>query len=383
MPLLIVGAERCALPPGTHTIGGRGADALEIPALDWRPPVASITVPAPGMGPCTIRRMTAAIVVRVDGESLGVGPAELRNGASIEFEGCRLTYEADVTGRSLVHSDPVSSRAERARASHLVTSIGARLVNMRSGQPFVLTDRRVVLGRDEVCDLVLGGKGVSRRHASISPSANGYLLRDESINGTTVNGRPLSGTHLLAHGDRIQLHDEELRFDVEGMTDDAIPEPDEDATKVLDLSHLTRSSRAAGAGHRITCSLEILKGTLHGAVFELDKPVGTIGRARHNDVHLRDDSVSSAHATVLRKGDAWFVVDLRSANGTFVNGSRASGERELVSGALLRIGAVEMVFRSFADGLQEGVAPPVKSGIAEWLRGVVARFMGQKRHVAD
>ena len=383
MPLLIVGAERCSLRPGTHTIGGRGADALEIPALDWRPPVASITVPASGMGPCTIRRMTAAIVVRVDGELLGVGPVELHHGASIDFEGCRLTYEADITGSSLVHSDPVGSRAERPRASRFVTGIGARLVNMRSGRPFVLTDRRVVLGRDESCDLVLGGKGVSRRHASISPAANGYLLRDESVNGTSVNGRPLSGTHLLAHGDRIQLHDEELRFDVEGMADDAIPEPDEDATQVLDLSHLTRAPRASGAAHRITCSLEILKGALHGAVFELDKPVGTIGRARYNDVHLRDDSVSSAHATLLRKGEAWFVVDLRSANGTFVNGSRASGERELASGALLRIGAVEMVFRSFADGLQEGVTPPVKSGFGEWLRALIARFKGQERQVPD
>src|SRR3954465_7244119 len=119
MPLLIVGAERCSLPPGTHTIGGRGPSALDIPAIDWRPPVASITVPAPGMGPCTIRRITAAIVLRVDGELLGIGPAELRNGAIIEFEGCRLTYEADVTGSSITHSAE-STSGERTRGTKLV-----------------------------------------------------------------------------------------------------------------------------------------------------------------------------------------------------------------------------------------------------------------------
>ncbi len=382
MPLLIVGAERCTLQPGTHTIGGRGPDALDIPALEWRPAVVSIMVPAPGMGPCTIRRITAAVVVRVDGELIGVAPVELRNGVSIEFEGCRLTFEADVTGRSLLHSNPGATSGERTLPTRLVTSIGATLVNMKTGQQFVLTDRRVVLGRDDACDVVLGGKGVSRRHASISPSANGYLLRDESVNGTGVNGRPLSGTHLLAHGDRIQLHDEEFRFDVEGMTDTAVPELDAHATQVLDFSHL-RGERVAGAGRRISCSLEIVKGPLHGAVFELDKPVGSIGRARNNDVHLRDDSVSSAHATLLRKGDAWFVVDLRSANGTFVNGSRSSGERELPPGASLRIGAVEMVFRSFADGVLEGDAVRMKPGIVERLRKVVARFMGQARHGAD
>jgi pSer/pThr/pTyr-binding forkhead associated (FHA) protein len=382
MPLLIVGAERCSLHPGTHTIGGRGVDALDIPAIDWRPPVASITVPAPGMGPCTIQRITAAIVVRVDGDLLGVRPAELRNGAVIEFEGCRLMYEADVTGSALVHSEEGSS-PERPRGTRLVSGIGARVVNMHTGQAFALTDRRVVLGRDDSCDLVLRGKGVSRRHASISPAANGYLLRDESVNGTMVNGRPLSGTHLLAHGDRIRLHDEELRFDVEGMTEDHVTATDNDATQVIDLSHIGNPSRGGGATRRITCRIEIVKGPLNGTTFDLDKPVGTIGRARHNDVQVRDDSVSSAHATLLRKGDAWYIVDLRSANGTFVNGSRASGEREITSGTLLRLGAVEMEFRAFADGVQEDATTRAPEGVLGWVKRIVAQVLAGRGHVGD
>ena len=382
MPLLIVGAERCLLHPGTHTIGGRGPDALDIPAIDWRPPVAAITVPAPGMGPCTMRRITAAIVVRVDGELLGVGAAELRNGAIIEFEGCRLTYEADTTGSSLIHNAESSSHAQK-RGGRLVSSIGARLVNMQNGKPFALTDRRVVIGRDDSCDLVLGGKGVSRRHASISPTPNGYLLRDESVNGTTVNGRPLAGTHLLLHGDRIQLHDEELRFDVEGLGDDAIPRLDNDATQVIDLSHITGTARGAAAGRRITCRLEIVKGPLNGTTFELEKPVGTIGRARHNDVQIRDDSISSAHATLLRKGDAWYIVDLRSANGTFVNGSRASGERELRSGTQLRLGSIEVEFRAFADGVQEDAVMRPKLSVFGWVKKVVAKVLAGRGNVGD
>ena len=374
MPLLILGSDRCALRPGLHTIGGRGPDALEISALEWRPAVASITVPMPGAGPCTIRRITAAIVVRVDDVTLGIASAELHHGARIEFEGCRLTYEADVTGSALVHSAPEDGR-DSDRGPRLVSGIGARLVNLKTGQPFALTDRRVVIGRDDACDLVLGGKGVSRRHASVSPAANGYLLRDESVNGTRVNDRVLTGTHLLAHGDRVQLDDEELRYDVEGMPDDAVHEHDNNATQVLDFSHL-RGARGTGAGRRISCSLEVLKGPFSGTTFELDKPVCAIGRARHNDVQLRDDSVSSAHATLLRKGEAWFVVDLRSANGTFVNGSRASGERELSTGAQLRIGTLELVFRAFADGMPETPAGRVKATLAERIRSVIATLLG-------
>lgn len=380
MPLLIVGAERCSLQPGTHTVGGRGPDALDIPAVDWRPPVASITVPAPGMGPSTIRRITAAIVLRLDGELLGVGPAELRNGSVIEFEGCRLTYEADTTGSSLIHTAESHSH-ERQRGGRLVSSIGARLVNMHTGKPFALTDRRVVLGRDDACDLVLGGKGVSRRHASISPTSNGYLLRDESANGTTVNGRPLAGTHLLLHGDRIQLCDEELRFDVEGLGDDAIPRLDNDATQVIDLSHITGTARTVG--RRITCRLEIVKGPLSGTTFELEKPVGTIGRAKHNDVQIRDDSISSAHATLLRKGDAWYIVDLRSANGTFVNGSRASGERELTTGMQLRLGSIEVEFRAYADGVQEDAVKRPKPSVLVRLRKLVSKVLAGRGNVGD
>lgn len=383
MPLLILGSDRCILAPGTHTVGGRGADALEIAGLEWRPAVASLTVPGPGGGPCTIRRVTAAIVVRLNDEPLGIAPAELQHGATIEFEGCRLTYEADVTGSSLVNTmDEVEADAHQPLRSRLVSGIGATLVNMKTGQSFVLTDRRIVIGRDDACDLVLGGKGVSRRHASISPAANGYLLRDESVNGTSVNNRPLAGTHLLAHRDRIQLHDEELRYDVEGMFDDVVAAPDTDATQVLDVSHL-RSARPTGAARLISCTLEVMKGPFLGTSFELDKPVCAIGRGRHNDVQLRDDSVSNAHATLLRKGDAWFVVDLRSANGTFVNGSRASGERELASGAVLRIGAVELSFRSFANGVQEHPERRAKASVFARLRDALMRWRREERDVAD
>ena len=383
MPLLILGTDRCTLRPGTHTIGGRGADALGIASLEWRPAVATITVPKPGAGPCSIRRITAAIVVRLNDEPLGIASAELQHGATIDFEGCRLTYEADVTGSVLVHSAAhASADTDRIQAPRLVTGIGGRLVNVTSGRAFALTDRRVVIGRDESCDLVLGGKGVSRRHASISPSANGYLLRDESVNGTQVNDRTLSGTHLLVHGDRIQLHDEELRFEVEGKAERPVAAADNDATQLLDMSHL-RGLRDAGASRRISCTLEIVKGPSSGTTFDLDKPVCSIGRARHNDVQLRDDSVSNAHATLLRKGAAWFVVDLRSANGTFVNGSRSAGERELSTGAVLRIGAVELTFRSFADGVPEVAPPRVKGGVVQWLRARIRRFLGEGRPLGD
>ncbi|MEP6729003.1 MAG: FHA domain-containing protein [bacterium] len=369
MPTLILGAERCVLHPGTHTIGGRAPDALKLPALEWQSPVATVTVPRNGRA--VIQRTTASVVVRVNDELLGIGPSELQNGAVIDFKGCRLTFETDHTGQSAVAMDP--SRAPEQfvprprEETPLTSSIGARLVNVKTGTTFALTDRRVVIGRDDTCDIVIAGMGISRRHASVSPVSGGYLLRDESANGTTVNETPVAATYLLAHGDVVRLDGEELRYDVEGMTDAVATAKNSEATQILDLSQIKRSLEGAPNGRHISCSLEIVRGPFAGATFELDKPVCAIGRAPHNDVTVRSDSVSAAHATLLRKGTLWYVVDLRSANGTYVNGSRVAGERELVSGARLKVGAVEMIFRSFTDGVDEDAARHAKKGFRRWL----------------
>ena len=378
MPQLLHGADRCLLLPGTHSIGGRGADALELSALEWSSAVATVTVPRPGMGIAVIQRTTAAIVVRLNDEPLGIAPAGLHNGDTIAFDRVRLTYQTDNTGKSAVtafdeRGNEWEHRPSRSReiAAPLVSGIGARLLNVSTGAAFALTDRRVVLGRDDACDLFVAGTGISRRHASVSPVSGGFLLRDESANGTKVNGVPVRGTYLLAHGDVIGMNDAEFRFEVEGMSDVSIATPDSNATQILDRSQIARILGGPPHGRRLSCTLAIVRGPHTGATFEMDKPVFAIGRARHNDVKLGDESVSSSHATLLRKGTVWYVVDLHSANGTFVDGSRVSGERELPPGGHLKIGAAEFVFRSFADGVEDGGTRRPKRSLWEQLAALV------------
>jgi pSer/pThr/pTyr-binding forkhead associated (FHA) protein len=102
--------------------------------------------------------------------------------------------------------------------------------------------------------------------------------------------------------------------------------------------------------------------------------VCSIGRGPENDVRIRDDSISSSHATLLRKGTAWFVVDLRSANGTLVDGLRISGERELTSGSRLKLGRVELMFRAIDSGFETAVArTPSRWRIFDWLAPLFAR----------
>jgi predicted component of type VI protein secretion system len=66
-----------------------------------------------------------------------------------------------------------------------------------------------------------------------------------------------------------------------------------------------------------------------------------VGRSGEADFTLEDGSVSRRHARLEWRGDAWFVVDLGSANGTFVDGQRV-GESRLDAGQEVRFGSLSM-----------------------------------------
>jgi pSer/pThr/pTyr-binding forkhead associated (FHA) protein len=69
----------------------------------------------------------------------------------------------------------------------------------------------------------------------------------------------------------------------------------------------------------------------------------TIGRSAENDIELRgDDFASSVHARFEARPDGVWVADLRSTNGTFVNGVRLDGARKLAPGDVVRVGETDL-----------------------------------------
>ena len=73
----------------------------------------------------------------------------------------------------------------------------------------------------------------------------------------------------------------------------------------------------------------------------------TVGRSDGNTIVLSDDSqVSRVHAVVEQLAGSWSVRDVNSRNGTFLNGSRVSGEARLSAGDELRIGRTRIVLRA-------------------------------------
>ncbi|KJU82171.1 FHA domain-containing protein [Candidatus Magnetobacterium bavaricum] len=58
--------------------------------------------------------------------------------------------------------------------------------------------------------------------------------------------------------------------------------------------------------------------------FPLEKDVLTIGRKPTNDIHVDNLAVSGTHARIFKKDDKFYIEDLNSLNGTFVNGKKIS-----------------------------------------------------------
>jgi ABC transport system ATP-binding/permease protein len=75
----------------------------------------------------------------------------------------------------------------------------------------------------------------------------------------------------------------------------------------------------------------------------------TIGRAPSNSVRLDQRNVSRQHARLFREAGVLVVEDLKSRNGTLVNGQRLTASQPLQDGDLLRIGDYSVVLQHDTD----------------------------------
>lgn len=96
-----------------------------------------------------------------------------------------------------------------------------------SGAGIPVSKHQMVLGRDESsADIVLQDPLVSRRHVRISWKAIEFIIEDlGSSNGTLLNGSPLTKAHVLKSGDRIELGNSSLQFQVGDDIEEAEPQP--------------------------------------------------------------------------------------------------------------------------------------------------------------
>jgi Mg-chelatase subunit ChlD len=75
-----------------------------------------------------------------------------------------------------------------------------------------------------------------------------------------------------------------------------------------------------------------------------------IGRSRSNNLSFDDTKMSRQHFTIENTGDAFYITDLETTNGTYLNGTLIKGRHHLNDGDVITAGHEKFVFKSRGAG---------------------------------
>lgn len=118
--------------------------------------------------------------------------------------------------------------------------------------------------------------------------------------------------------------------------------------------------------------LIIVNGPVRRTTFDLVGEEITIGRDPSNQLCLPDLSVSRQHCVIKKEAGRWHITDLRSFNGTVVNGSRISHQL-LSGGAQIATGDVLLLFLEDDDSGQD--MNPVEIEESDLVAGSTIRLL--------
>ena len=245
----------------------------------------------------------------------------------------------------------------------------------------------ISIGRLEANTIRLNERNVSRRHARLVRERDIVFAEDlDSYNGLFVNGGRVAGRRELHAGDVIRIGDFQLELRGDALRPDrdehtqrthmasadtqpgfvngrpSSEEPtvtqamalgDEDTVEVTDVSGGIASLDDDGEETRIgsmemtqlaePAKLVCVSTQFAGREYTLTRAETVIGRVAENDIGIDHRSVSRQHAKIVMTQRRYKIIDMQSANGTFVNGEPYA-QTELKRGDMIELGHVKLRF---------------------------------------
>src|SRR5665213_24804 len=204
-----------------------------------------------------------------------------------------------------------------------------------------------VIGRSPDCNLPLDEPLASRQHSDVIFERGSYWIQDRgSRNGTLVNGEKINARQELKDGDEIGIGATRIKF----LWDKSHQEEEDDADKTRVASMADFDKKSPGqkvvekkSSGSIEVKLRVIDGPLQGGIFHNWESPLKIGRSLQNHVVLLDDAVSTAQAEIVQEGEHYFIVDLDSSNGTFLDGVKVH-RTQLANGQEIKIGVSTLAF---------------------------------------
>ena len=147
----------------------------------------------------------------------------------------------------------------------------------------------ITIGRYTTNDITLNSDSVSKHHAKISYRNGNFFIEDlNSTNGVFVNGAKVTKSS-ISSSDKINITKNiELKWN-----------------DILSAFNNKRSIKTPPLPKQQISKSEI-----------------KIGRHSDNDIVIDNIKVSRYHARLIKENDNWFIEDLGSSNGTYVNGKK-------------------------------------------------------------
>jgi pSer/pThr/pTyr-binding forkhead associated (FHA) protein len=113
------------------------------------------------------------------------------------------------------------------------------------------------------------------------------------------------------------------------------------------------------AGSQPQASLVVSQGAQVGTTFSITGSEVILGREEGIGIAVPDPEVSRQHARVVWQGGDYYLEDLGSTNGTFLNGTPVTGAQILRAGDSIGIGQTLLVFQTQPGAIPaEAVAAP-------------------------
>ena len=118
-------------------------------------------------------------------------------------------------------------------------------------------------------------------------------------------------------------------------------------TRVPAASALRRtgSGRPAGRSTEVARNLVVTQGSLAGTRITLGTQAVLMGRADDSTLVLTDDYASTRHARLSPRGTDWYVEDLGSTNGTYLDQDKVTAPTRVPLGTPVRIGRTVIELR--------------------------------------
>lgn len=234
---------------------------------------------------------------------------------------------------------------------------------------FVLRSGEILkVGRSPQAQLIVRSTQVSRFHCEVGMNGEGVFVRDTNSNsGTFVSGQRIAGEQRLRDGDQISIGPAVIQIGLAGHRSSLIQTP-------LPLETIADIRESLPAQPELNQTIAAPQDFAQMEAAPQDKRIElsgdqlTIGRDPACQVVLDSLVLSRRHARLRRKDKVWFVEDLGSTNGSYLNGQRLKKSTALKIGDVLKIGAFQfryngthLISRSLAkDGIRISVRGLVK-----------------------